>query len=463
PEAAAADVLPQLVFSQLPEAAAALGPGQASDNNPPDSVRAGDGRLSSAASEATEDAECVATLAEVRGAAGASGPSGWRMLELTGAPEAPAGRAERGGRARAALRMGRQASWRDTEVAGACECPSVMESPRQQEPEAAPRAAPRWPVPPVPLPSGVPPAPLPRGEAGPGGAPPSDSPRREEDWRWDELCGAGTARGSLRKAVAVQKVESSSASSGKRPGRLGQRMQWRDAEVLAAHSAVHRAQPEATPASAEQPATGSAASGHGAGEAAAGAGEEGPQQGDAAEDVRPHEGDIVRISADPDYSQRSAVVTKVGENHCTVVVLDASERFGVDERYPYFKNIRLVNSAFRLRNRVAVAGLKGARTRHLNGHTGSIERHPTNGHPVFVTVQKPPAPDKTQLIFKARRPRQPGGPLRAAGTALPAAVRGPPPQRRAGPGRRHRAADGPGRAGIARGQPLGAGHIRPGT
>ncbi|CAK0865810.1 unnamed protein product, partial [Prorocentrum cordatum] len=108
----------------------------------------------------------------------------------------------------------------------------------------------------------------------------------------------------------------------------------------------------------------------------------------------PQEGDIVRLGADPDYSQRSAVVTKVWENHCTVVILDASERFGVDERYPYFRNIGLVRSDFRLRRRVAIAGLKGSGTRHLNGHTGWIDSHPINGHPVFV--QKASSPEKAQ-------------------------------------------------------------------
>ncbi|CAK0867297.1 unnamed protein product [Prorocentrum cordatum] len=112
---------------------------------------------------------------------------------------------------------------------------------------------------------------------------------------------------------------------------------------------------------------------------------------------RPRLGDIVRLGpgSPREFHQRLAVVTGLAEAHCTVVVLDPSRRYGVGECWPGFDDVVAVSSALRVGERVTIAGLRGAKTRHLNGLTGTIRPHPRSGHPTFV--HKASSPDQPQL------------------------------------------------------------------
>merc|ERR1712037_347590 len=127
--------------------------------------------------------------------------------------------------------------------------------------------------------------------------------------------------------------------------------------------------------------------------------DDGKQRGESLQGMRPREGDVVILGprSPPEFRQCPAVVTRVAEVYCDVVVLDDSKRFGVGECWPSFDDIVLVSSAFRLGARVVVAGLTKERTRHLNGCTGSVTCHPRNGHPTFV--HKASSPDRPQLTL----------------------------------------------------------------
>jgi len=100
-------------------------------------------------------------------------------------------------------------------------------------------------------------------------------------------------------------------------------------------------------------------------------------------------------SAPPEHRFCQAVVTKVAEAHCTVVVLDAEHRTGVGECWPGFADLHTESCTLRLGSRVVVEGMQSAKTRRLNGLTGVISSHPRQGHPTFV--RKPSAPDRPQL------------------------------------------------------------------
>uniref|UniRef100_A0A7S1A9Y4 Uncharacterized protein n=1 Tax=Noctiluca scintillans TaxID=2966 RepID=A0A7S1A9Y4_NOCSC len=118
-----------------------------------------------------------------------------------------------------------------------------------------------------------------------------------------------------------------------------------------------------------------------------------------AEVVVPEVGDIVvlGVGAPAEYRGSSAVVTKVAAAHCTVVVLDQNHRFGAGECWPSFDDVLIQNCRGRLGTRVIIDGLKGAKTKRLNGLRGTISEHPREGHPTFI--RKAAAPLNPQLTL----------------------------------------------------------------
>lgn len=92
-----------------------------------------------------------------------------------------------------------------------------------------------------------------------------------------------------------------------------------------------------------------------------------------------------------EYRASPAVITKVAEAHCTVVVLDERQQSGVGECWPGFHDVTLESLKLRIGTHVVIDGMVGTRTRHLNGLTGIISEHPKEGHPVFI--RKSASPD----------------------------------------------------------------------
>lgn len=114
-------------------------------------------------------------------------------------------------------------------------------------------------------------------------------------------------------------------------------------------------------------------------------------------------GDVVVLGpgVPAEYRLRPAVVTKLADEHCTVVVLDAERRLGVGECWPSFADVAAVESSLlRLGTRVVLQNLQGARTRRLNGLSGVVAAHPKQGHPTFVS--KPSAQGHPQLTVCVR-------------------------------------------------------------
>jgi hypothetical protein len=97
-------------------------------------------------------------------------------------------------------------------------------------------------------------------------------------------------------------------------------------------------------------------------------------------------GDFVLLGhgAPQEYRSCHGVVKKVAETHCTVVVLDSTCSQGVGECWPDFADVAVESKALRIGRRVVVEGMRGNRFKHLNGLTGTISRHPREGHPTFV-------------------------------------------------------------------------------
>jgi len=114
-------------------------------------------------------------------------------------------------------------------------------------------------------------------------------------------------------------------------------------------------------------------------------------------------GDIVILGAGAptEYRMCPAIVTKLADLHCTVVVLDSERRIGIGECWPNYVDISMVESSkLRLDSRVVVHGMQGVRTKRLNGFPGVVAAHPRQGHPTFVN--KPRNPDRPQLTVCVR-------------------------------------------------------------
>lgn len=108
-------------------------------------------------------------------------------------------------------------------------------------------------------------------------------------------------------------------------------------------------------------------------------------------DIEPGDFVVLGPGAPPEHRRSPAVVTKVSEAHCTVVVLDESLRFGVGECWPMFEDVLPVQSrAWREGTPVAIDGLRGGKVRKLNGFAGTVVAHPREGHPSFI--ERPPKP-----------------------------------------------------------------------
>ncbi|CAE8676280.1 unnamed protein product [Polarella glacialis] len=117
---------------------------------------------------------------------------------------------------------------------------------------------------------------------------------------------------------------------------------------------------------------------------------------------RPELGDVIILGERAPADQRgaAAVVTKVAEAHCTVIVLDASRRFGAGECWPSFEHLAIESRDGRLGSRVLISGMTGSKTSKLNGFSGTICLHKREGHPTFI--RKPSAPDVPLLTFCVR-------------------------------------------------------------
>jgi len=99
-------------------------------------------------------------------------------------------------------------------------------------------------------------------------------------------------------------------------------------------------------------------------------------------------GDLVDLegpSAAPGFRNRPAVVTKVFERHCEVVVVDTSLNC-IGECWPNLTDITLrTDAGWRLNQRVYIRGLRHKHRRLLNGSTGVIIEHAQEGHPCFIS------------------------------------------------------------------------------
>eukprot|EP00746_Dinoflagellata_sp_MGD_P149820 gnl/MRDRNA2_/MRDRNA2_81811_c0_seq1.p1 gnl/MRDRNA2_/MRDRNA2_81811_c0~~gnl/MRDRNA2_/MRDRNA2_81811_c0_seq1.p1 ORF type:complete len:562 (+),score=81.09 gnl/MRDRNA2_/MRDRNA2_81811_c0_seq1:176-1861(+) len=97
-------------------------------------------------------------------------------------------------------------------------------------------------------------------------------------------------------------------------------------------------------------------------------------------------GDIVVLgSALPaNLRSRPAIVTEVHDSHATCVSLDDSWQHAFEECWPFFSDVSLISSAFRLNSRVVVSGMRSDRNRSSNGKVGAVVQHPKQGHPCFV-------------------------------------------------------------------------------
>lgn len=97
-------------------------------------------------------------------------------------------------------------------------------------------------------------------------------------------------------------------------------------------------------------------------------------------------GDIVELGSalEAKLRKRSAIVTEVHEKHSTCVVLDDELQHGSEECWPFFGDVTLKSSAFRLGSRVVVCGMQSSRLRCANGKVGTVTLHPKEGHPCFL-------------------------------------------------------------------------------
>jgi len=113
-------------------------------------------------------------------------------------------------------------------------------------------------------------------------------------------------------------------------------------------------------------------------------------------------GDLVVLGPGVPSEHRGchAVVTEVHESYCTVVVLDSTRSFGTGQCWPCFADISLESRGWRLGSHHAVTGLKGKKSRRLNGCMGIVARHPREGHPSFV--RKDSAPEQPRLTLCLR-------------------------------------------------------------
>merc|ERR1719161_1431869 len=108
-------------------------------------------------------------------------------------------------------------------------------------------------------------------------------------------------------------------------------------------------------------------------------------------------GDIVAVSGS--CSSTAAVVTKVHGKHCTAVTLCTENPSATaGEIWPNFENIKITNAAFRLGARVCLKGLRSSKMQPLNNAFGTVQAHPSRGHPVFVVKPASPAPVLTYCV-----------------------------------------------------------------
>lgn len=196
----------------------------------------------------------------------------------------------------------------------------------------------------------------------------------EEGWRWMEVTEASSSSSTAR----TPKLGSS--SKNQRPNKDAED-NWRYEELMGASSAPKSLPTEAPSGLNSGPEV-----------AAAKVVEE-----TIKEEELPQLGDIVTLGAGapPEFRQHAAVVSKVGEGFCTVIVLDASHRYGIGECWPGFDDMQLESSLLRLGTSVIIDGLQGRKTQHLNGYTGTIISHPREGHPTFIRTKA--APDTPQF------------------------------------------------------------------
>lgn len=252
-------------------------------------------------------------------------------------------------------------------------------------------------------------------------APPADSDN-EKDWRWAEVCGASSAvdtpvvetkRGPLRTGLVRR--HGSNLEDGWRWAEVsgGQPVepepQWAGSSTSGGSTPVTPASPASLacdPVVPADPAVPLASPGELLAQVCIGdetdkaplavALVSQPNSGP----VQPQLGDIVTLGprALAEHRQRPAVVTRVDEAHCTVVVLDEDRRAGRDECWPCFEDIKLVDQSLRLGNCVVISGMQGVKTAKLNGQSGKIVRHPREGHPTFVVKKASPDPQMTVTV-----------------------------------------------------------------
>jgi len=200
----------------------------------------------------------------------------------------------------------------------------------------------------------------------------------EDGWRWRELQGMPSAPTRAAPQVRNHLASRHDRSSAEGDSEVEEGWRWKELDAIGQNTAESKEEPaqQASPLIAE--------------------GEESPTNSKLASN-RPEPGDLVVLGSGVPHEFKScpAIVTKVLEFHCTVVVLDEGWRVGVGECWPCFDDFYLESRALRLGARVVVEGLKGARTRRLNGFSGVVSLHPNEGHPTFI--RKPSAPDRPQL------------------------------------------------------------------
>lgn len=100
----------------------------------------------------------------------------------------------------------------------------------------------------------------------------------------------------------------------------------------------------------------------------------------------PQPGDLIRLGqcAPQDFRGSPAVVTQIAATHCTVAVLDPSQRRAIGECWPNHCDCMPVSRTGRLGARVVIDGFHKGRGKSLNGSVGTIVAHRKEGHPCFV-------------------------------------------------------------------------------
>lgn len=113
-------------------------------------------------------------------------------------------------------------------------------------------------------------------------------------------------------------------------------------------------------------------------------------------------GDIVKLTTG-EYRGRTAMITELFEQHCTVVVLEEN-RFVASQQWPFLRDLELLDTKCRLGTRVVLHGFAedGPRANN-NGRRGTVREEPSRKvHPSLV-VEGTNGPKKVAVVVRLDR------------------------------------------------------------